>query len=206
MRMPIRARALFVSAVAVVGLGVMATSPSAIAVPHAVPSVRTAGAFPGEGTYRVGSEIKPGTYVSSPSSSMGGYWERLKCATGDLDCILANDNVEGQAFVTVLASDKYFSTSRMNAWRPASTVRPARPATRFAGDGTYRVGVDIAPGTYRSSPTDSLGGYWQRLSCVTGVLDCILANDNVEGRTIVTLLPTDKYFGSSRMRTWVKAG
>ncbi len=143
--------------------------------------------------------------MSTPSDSTGGYWERLRCATGDLDCILANDNVEGQTFVTILASDKFFNTSRMNTWRPASTIRPAKPASRFSGDGTYRVGVDITPGTYRSTPTDSLGGYWQRLSCVTGVLDCILANDNVEGRAIVTILPGDKYFSSSRMHTWVKA-
>ena len=73
--------------------------------------------FAGDGTYRVGKDIRPGTYVATPAGSISGYWERLSCATGDFDCILANDNVDGRTYVTIERSDKYFSTSRMSTWK-----------------------------------------------------------------------------------------
>jgi len=41
----------------------------------------------------------------------------LSCATGDFDCIEANDNVDGQTVVTILPSDRYFSTTRMASWK-----------------------------------------------------------------------------------------
>ena len=160
--------------------------------------------FSGDGMYRVGKDIKPGTYVATPSGSISGYWERLSCATGDFDCILANDNVDGQTFVTILPSDRYFSTTRMGTWRLASKFKPKKPATKFAGDGMYRVGIDIAPGTYSAAPSGSISGYWERLSCATGDFDCILANDNVDGRTYVTIQRGDKYFSTTRMGTWKK--
>jgi len=128
----------------------------------------------------------------------------LSCATGDFDCIEANDNVDGQTFVTILSSDKYFSTTRMSTWKLASKVRPKRPATKFAGDGMYRVGIDIRPGTYVSKPSGSISGYWERLSCATGDFDCIEANDNVDGQTVVTILPSDRYFSTTRMASWKK--
>jgi len=169
-----------------------------------IPVTKAKSSFPGNGTYRVGKDIKPGTYVARPSGSISGYWERLSCATGDFDCILANDNVSGQTFVTILSSDKYFSTTRMGTWQLARKVKPRKPATSFAGSGMYRVGVDIKPGTYVSQPSGSISGYWERLSCATGDFDCILANDNVNGRTYVRILPTDKYFSTTRMGTWKK--
>lgn len=182
----------------------LAAGPATGASPSQAPRAAPAGSISGDGTYRVGSEVRPGTYVSRPAGSFGGYWERLKCATGELDCILANGNTSGQVFVTILPTDKFFSSSRMHAWRPAGAVKPAKPASRFAGDGMYRVGVDIRPGTYRTSSSGALGGYWERLACATGVLDCILANDNAKGQVLVEILPTDTYFTSSRMRNWLR--
>ena len=172
----------------------------------ASPAAAVGVSIAGDGTFRVGKDIKPGTYVSSAASSFGGYWERLSCATGDLECVLANANVKGQSFVTILPSDKFFSSSRMKPWKRAGSVEPVRPARRFAGDGMFRVGVDIAPGTYKSTSSGSGSGYWQRSSCATGVLDCVLANDNVDGQAFVEILPTDKFFTTNRMKAWSKVG
>lgn len=158
--------------------------------------------FAGNGTFQVGRDIKPGTYVSTSTGTFGGYWERLSCATGDFDCIIANENTEGQSFVTILKTDKYFSTSRMGTWRLASKVKPARPATVFSGEGMFRVGIDIRPGTYVSSPSGAISGYWERMSCATGDFDCIISNDNVDGRTIVKISKNDKYFKTVRMNKW----
>ncbi|UTT49656.1 MULTISPECIES: hypothetical protein [Rhodococcus] len=72
----------------------------------------------------------------------------------------------------------------------AQTSRPATPSG-FPTNGTLKVGVDIAPGEYALRPTDSLGGYWERLSCLTGDFECITANSIVQGNSYVTVLPGD---------------
>jgi hypothetical protein len=61
------------------------------------------------------------------------------------------------------------------------------------------IGVDVQPGTYRSSGQ----GYWARLSCATGDFSCILSNNNASGQEYVTLLNSDSYFETSSMDRWV---
>lgn len=84
------------------------------------------------------------------------------------------------------------------------TVKPDQteaPKTTF-GDGTWRVGADIVPGTYRTS-----GGqlcYWKRMANLTG--DGILDNEFAQGQAVVTILPTDAGFESKRCGTWTKVG
>jgi hypothetical protein len=68
------------------------------------------------------------------------------------------------------------------------------------GEGTQRVGRDIAAGTYRSRGGD--GCYWARLRSFSGNLSAILANTNASGSTIVTIKRTDKGFESSGCATW----
>lgn len=62
-------------------------------------------ALPVNGVLKVGQDIPPGEYAITPVGAAGGYWARLSCTTGDLDCILANDNVTGKGYLTVLAGD-----------------------------------------------------------------------------------------------------
>lgn len=70
--------------------------------------------IPGSGTYRVGIDIEPGTYVSTSGGSC--YWARLSGLGGTLSDVIANDNVTGQAVVTVSPSDAAFETSRCGTW------------------------------------------------------------------------------------------
>jgi Protein of unknown function (DUF2510) len=70
--------------------------------------------IPGSGTFLVGSDIKPGTYRSVDNSFC--YWARLSGVSGDLNDILANDNVEGQALVQIEGSDEAFETNGCNEW------------------------------------------------------------------------------------------
>ena len=75
---------------------------------------------------------------------------------------------------------------------PAPRTQASRSApSGFPTNGTLKVGVDIAPGEYALRPTDSLGGYWERLSCLTGDFECITANSIVQGNSYVTVLPGD---------------
>lgn len=74
---------------------------------------------------------------------------------------------------------------------PPATEPTASPPEGLPTDGILKVGVDIAPGEYAVSPTRSYGGYWERLSCLTGEFSCLLANDNVQGNSYLTVLPGD---------------
>lgn len=88
---------------------------------------------------------------------------------------------------------------------PAPTTAAPGPKTEF-GNGTYRVGVDIAAGTY-SAPGGS-GCYWERQSVFGGGgVDAIIANEFAPGggQVVVTILATDKGFKTSGCGTWRKA-
>ena len=87
-------------------------------------------------------------------------------------------------------------------WQLRAAVDGAPVPTPSFGDGTRRVGADVAPGTYRNSGLPGQSCYWERLSGFGGTFDEIEANDIVSGRTIVTILPSDAGFSSSRCGTW----
>jgi hypothetical protein len=83
---------------------------------------------------------------------------------------------------------------------PAPTAAPTSTFLTF-GDGTFTVGKDILPGTYRTRVA-SPGCYWARLSGFGGTLDDIIANDNTNGAEVVTIAASDKGFTSTRCGTW----
>lgn len=76
------------------------------------------------------------------------------------------------------------------------TPEPEMPtATTIPGDGTFLVGTDIEPGTYRSAGGEGLTPcYWARLSSLTGELGSISNNHLAEGSTLVTIKASDKAF------------
>jgi hypothetical protein len=152
----------------------------------------------GEGTHRVGkADVLPGTYRSLGGD--GCYWERMHDFAGDLNSILANDNADGPALVTILPGDKGFTSTRCARWT-SNLKRITTSRTRF-GSGTYLVGTDVAPGTYRAK---GQGCYWERMHDFAGGLDSILANDNATGQAVVTIKSSDKGFSSTRCGTWTK--
>lgn len=108
-----------------------------------------------------------------------------------------------QATQATAATTSPPTTASATTAAPAPTSPPtsAGPKTSFS-DGSYRVGVDIAPGTYRSSGTGS-DCYWKRLSNFTGQND-ILANYLSNSPTTVTILASDAGFETHRCGTWTK--
>lgn len=81
---------------------------------------------------------------------------------------------------------------------------PTGGATSFAGTGTFLVGRDIQPGTYRA-PAQA-GCYWERDKDTSGTLDSIIANDNADGPVVVTIAPTDAAFKAQGCATFTKIG
>jgi hypothetical protein len=65
--------------------------------------------IPGDGTYIVGQDIKPGRYRASGGETC--YWARLKDTEGGIDSIIANNISPGQSVVTIKPTDAAFQTS-----------------------------------------------------------------------------------------------
>lgn len=80
------------------------------------------------------------------------------------------------------------------------TTTSVGPATSIPGDGTFRVGVDIKAGTYRSAGGDSC--YWERLRGVGGTLDEVIANGAGTGPQVVQIRPSDAAFKTQHCPPW----
>lgn len=77
---------------------------------------------------------------------------------------------------------------------------PPGPKTSIETDGTFIVGSDIAPGTYRSP--GKYGCYWARLrSLDTGD---IIDNNVNDGPQVVQILPGDRAFMTRNCGNWHK--
>ncbi len=89
------------------------------------------------------------------------------------------------------------------ATTPAAAPAPAAPAAvTIAGDGTYLVGSDVQPGTYKSPGGDGRPCYWARLKDASG--NAIIANNFADGPSVVTIAKTDAAFETSGCQTWTK--
>ena len=150
------------------------------------------------GTHIVGRDVSPGTYRTAGATYC--YWERLNSFTGDFTSIIANGVFDGvPGVVTIKPSDKGFTSQDCGTWRLVTQ----RPGPQFANfdNGTYIVGIDIRPGTYRT--TGGSHCYWERLSGFSGDADDLLANDILENRPgVVTVKETDKGFSSQDCDGW----
>ena len=164
-------------------------------------------AFAGDGDFQVGSDIKPGTYRTTGNSDGMCYWERAKDASGEMDSLLANDNVTGTSYVTVKATDKLFKSSDCNDWEAVDEKAKGSPAARMSGDGgMFAVGADIAPGTYKSTGNTDDSCYWERTKDADHGVESIVANDNVNGTAVVRISASDAYFKTTGCKDWKKTG
>jgi hypothetical protein len=87
---------------------------------------------------------------------------------------------------------------------PAKAAAPAPdPRTEPKGPGTYLVGSDIAPGTWKT--TGGSGCYYARSKDASGTLDSIITNHISSGASVVTIARTDGVFETSRCAEWVRS-
>lgn len=159
----------------------------------------------GPGQYRVGTEIAPGRYFADPDD--GCYWERQSGFGGTLDDVIANDFVGFNALqiiVDIRSSDRGFEGDE-DCGRWYNTRRHG--AQTSVSDGTWLVGSQVTPGTYRATTSD--GCYWERLRNFTGELSGIIANDFVGGGGVrrVTIRSSDVGFHTDEdCGTWTREG
>jgi hypothetical protein len=92
----------------------------------------------------------------------------------------------------------YLTASRTSA----ATPKVAGPAATITRDGIYRVGTQIASGTYVSrGGTDC---YWERRSTAGDSFEGIISNDLGTGQRIVTIQTTDRYFSTEDCGSWTR--
>lgn len=84
----------------------------------------------------------------------------------------------------------------------------AGPGTTINGDGTFLVGVDFVPGTYKSASPKSGMCSWARLNKMSSITDmgAIILNGNNTGQGFVTIEPSDVAFATQLCETWEKVG
>jgi hypothetical protein len=167
--------------------------------PEQTPEPAPAFATIEDGTWFVGDEVAPGTYrLREPPFFC--YWARLGGFSGSLGDIKANGTESSYAVVTIGSKDTGFESSGCGTWtKDLSRVTASR--TQF-GAGTFIVGTDIKPGTYRSSGGGTC--YWARLRNFGGALGGIIANGLASSRAVVTIRSTDRGFTSSGCGSWTR--
>lgn len=85
------------------------------AAPATSATTQNGSSIPGDGTFQVGVDVQPGTYISTAPDSGNCYWARLSGSDG-FDNIIDNSNSSGQSLVTIKATDKFFESRGCNAW------------------------------------------------------------------------------------------
>ena len=161
----------------------------------------------GPGTHTVGSDIPAGIYRNADFSD-GCYWERLSGFSGELEDIIANAFTNVGQIVEIKTSDAGFNaTSRCGTWtNQLVTTRQGTPSAPFQ-PGTYRVGVEVTPGTWRSTPDSGEQCYWERRSGFGGELADIIANDFTDSTSIVEIQNSDiGFLAEDGCGTWTKVG
>ncbi|WP_167044899.1 hypothetical protein [Salinibacterium sp. ZJ454] len=155
----------------------------------------------GEGTHLVGSEVPAGVYRSEGGD--GCYWERKSGLGGTYTEIIANSfSMGGPQLVDIAPSDVAFETSGCASWISIGLHKPSSPASQF-GDGMFLMGTDVAPGTYRATPTSYC--YWARLSGVGGTIDDVISNGFTANPTVtIALSAGDRAVESSGCGTWTR--
>jgi len=111
-----------------------------------------------DGFYLVGSDIQTGRWEST-GTGVGCYWERLD-VNGD---IIDNHFGEAGGAVTVQASDYEIHFEDCGTWQYVENQPRILRDDAFErkGDGFYTVGIEIAPGQWRSTGEGN-NCYWER--------------------------------------------
>lgn len=155
--------------------------------------------FFGDGTFRIGEDLPAGTYRTRRPSEGFCYWERKSGFSGSSEEIIANEIGDEHQVVTIESSDAGFKSDDCGTWTSDLSALTESPTAPFQ-DGTWIVGVDIAPGTWTAPGGDEC--YWERLSNFTGEFDALLANDFGPTNPIVTVESGDAGFRTSNCGQW----
>ena len=164
-----------------------------------VPPPTTRKSF-GDGVWRIGTDIAPGTYAAPGGESC--LWNSLSGFTGTMNDIVQVGHT-GRPIVAI--GDTYagfrlvgFQSFGCGTWRPITDITGP---VESIGDGTWLVGSEIEPGTYAATR----GCFWERLKGFSGDHDDVIARSDLrEEKPVVTIEPTDVGFMSLGCGRWTR--
>ena len=159
-----------------------------------------------DGTHRVGSDIPPGRYRTSNSSSLC-TWDRVRMSGRRIAALLGSQTGGGgSAVVDIEPADDGFITSDCGTW--SSDIQPITqsPTTAF-GDGVWIVGVDVSPGRWVASLGAVEACHWRRLASFQGRAEDVLDEGYPDaGEILVTITPADAGFSTLGCGRWSYVG
>ncbi|UGT43145.1 hypothetical protein LTV02_07075 [Nocardia yamanashiensis] len=107
-------KSLWLNGIALVAAGVLGTAGTA--------SASLSGVMDHDATFKVGVDIKPGTYTTTTAASVC-VWARLSAITEDASAILQTGGaVNGKVTVEVKATDVAFYTAGCGTWTLTTTT------------------------------------------------------------------------------------
>lgn len=122
----------------------------------------------------------------------------VKPATADEQAAIDAKNKQADVRSAALDQRESALAAREKA---VSTTEATVAANTIPGNGTFLVGKDVKPGTYRTTgPKNGGSCYWQRSGDASGTN--IIANDNLSGPGVVDIRSGDVSFKSSRCADW----
>lgn len=101
---------------------------------------------------------------------------------------------------TLIKTKAQVRTQTQVNWRAVAITRSIK------GDGTFIVGEDIAPGTYRSPPPSSGTCYWGRLKDLGSGSNSIIATSNTSGPSLLRVAATDFAVETKRCEPFKRIG
>lgn len=158
-----------------------------------VPTVATVTVSPSTATLQVGKTRA--LTVSLQSAAGEALTDRAIAWTSSAPSVTIS--ADGVVTAVAVGSATITATSEGKTGTATITVEPVS-----FGNGTWAVGTDIPPGTYRSINIPSASCYWERLSGFGGTSAEIIANDIDGGVRLVTIAASDVGFRSNRCGTW----
>ncbi|GAA1956704.1 carboxypeptidase-like regulatory domain-containing protein [Agromyces allii] len=171
------------------------------------------------------SKIAAGTIIASPTISglqrsgskltvnLGKYWPSTATATyqwyrlgsrigGQTASTYTLGNIDAGKLLSVVVTFTKANYTTLRVTVNTGKIAP-RPAS-LGGDGVYRVGIDIQPGTYFTSATNTADCRWWRLSDLSGSESSVYGGDAGSGRRMMTILADDSYVVTSNCGSWVR--
>jgi hypothetical protein len=133
---------------------------------------------------------------------LGSARASLSSAEGDV-LVAKGAAMSAQAAAAQSQSDLSRQAASIASQAAALTSAQQSVAANSIGEGTWTVGADISPGTYRTSDVVSGSCYWSITKSGTNG-DAIIQNDIVTGGRPTVKLSQGQDFTTQRCGTWVK--
>lgn len=141
----------------------------------------------GDGMYKVGSDIPAGEYFVYCDTTLSCYWAVHSDSSGQLTSIVANDNIQTFAFVSV-KDGQYLVIEGGKFVKAEDAEVPGQDGSGNYGPGMYRVGIDIIAGEYKVTCIDGKTCYLEVSSDCTGSLYSIISNNIIDSSAYITVV------------------